>query len=105
MFTTLPFRLPNSFIKFLASFAASRVNILPNKSGLAECPKSFFCGFKLEFRKEMRGMFGDYVQAYNPYVALASRTDSCILLHPAGNMDGSYKMYSIKSTKVISRDK
>ena len=42
VFTTLPFRFPNSFIKFLASFAASRVNILPNKSGLAGCPKSFF---------------------------------------------------------------
>ena len=33
------------------------------------------------------------------------RTDGCIILFPAGNMDGSYKMYSIRSTKVISRDK
>ena len=56
----------------------------------------------------MRGIIGKYVQAYNPYCAsgtMEPRTDGCIILFPAGNMDGSYKMYSIRSAKVISRDK
>jgi len=64
-------------------------------------------GVKVDFVKEYRVGFGDYVEARDPAGksndAGASRTDSAIALWPTGNAAGSWKLLSLSTEQKVVR--
>jgi hypothetical protein len=108
--TTLPYLLPKLLMKWLVFFCVMRLNMLPNKSrtdGVLS-PIELFKGRKVDYKRDVRIGFGEYVQAINPNIvprnSMAPRTDGAIALMPTGNMQGSVKFYSLSTNRIITRD-
>jgi hypothetical protein len=108
--TTLPYQLPHSLLKWLVLFAVSRINMMPSaaKTGYSVSPIELFKGRKIDYKRDVRIGFGEYVQADDPNVnprnSLQSRTNGAIALLPTGNLQGSVKFYSLATGGVITRD-
>lgn len=70
-------------------------------------PRELLTGRKLDYKRDLRVGFGDYVQAYDPAVVKNSfqpRTHGCIVLSPLNNTQGTMYMLSLRSGKVVKRD-
>ena len=69
-------------------------------------PRVRFIGINIDFKKEYKLKFGDYVKAYNPAVTPNTtnlRTDPCIVLYPAGSVSRSWIFWNMKSKKYVGR--
>ena len=105
----LPFRMPHSWLQWLVYFCCSRVNVRPGSSdsdGLS--PREKFVGRKLDFHRDLRVGFGDYVQVHAQNIkknSMAPRTVGAIALLPMGNLQGSVRFISLQSLRVITSDK
>ena len=78
-----------------------RINSLDKVS-----PHGKFTGMKLDYHRDLRCGYGDYVQATVPNTdnSLSPRTFGCIALLPTGNTTGSVKMWCLATQSVITRD-
>jgi hypothetical protein len=93
----LPWELPGQLVEDLVSYATSRLNIRQT-TALAEniCPRVLFTGIPVDYRKELRFAFGDYVEAYEGTTNTSRvRSTACIALYPAGNSIGSWVLWKI----------
>jgi hypothetical protein len=66
-----------------------------------------FTGRKLDFQRDVRAGFGDYVQIKtNPRQMNSSeaRTRGCIVLMPLSNISGTFRMYSVDKGTIIDAD-
>ena len=105
--TSLPFTLTKLLLTFLVLFCVSRLNLLPSSNSLDKVsPHEQFTGLKLDFARDLRCGFGDYVQATVPNTdnTMSPRTMGCITLLPTGNTTGSVKMWCLATQSVIIRD-
>ena len=103
----LDYKLPISFINQLITFCLSRINVMTTRSLTGNwCPRVRMTGRKVDFRREYALTFGDYVEARDPQVVLNSmepRTEPCIALYPTLNVNGSWKMYNMATSRLVSR--
>jgi hypothetical protein len=107
---TLPYMLPKFFMRWLVFFCVMRLNMLPSKSRSDGILSSIelFKGRKIDYKRDVRIGFGEYVQALNPNITIRNsmvpRTDGAISLLPTGNLQGSVRFYSLSTKKIIVRD-
>lgn len=106
---TLPYTLPETLMKWLVSYSVSRLNMLPCGTRMdPTSPREIFTGRKIDFNRDLKLCFGEYVQAQDPSVqsnSLTERTVGCLVMLPMNNIEGSVKMYSLKSKSIITRDR
>jgi len=101
----LQWRLPRSLVKDLVAYAVSRVNI-QRTSVLSEniAPRVAFTGMPVQYQKELRFTFGDYVEAHegtdNTSRPLSA---ACIALFPIGNLTGSWQLFKIAGRTRVRR--
>ena len=68
-------------------------------------PRSLISGVPLDFKKHCQLVFGSYAQTHEePDLtnSLNTRTVGAICLGPTGNLQGSYKFFSLHSGKLIT---
>jgi len=103
----IDYKLPLSLVNQLVTFCVSRINVQTTSSLTSNwCPRVRLTGRKVDFKKEYSLTFGDYVEARNPQVVsntMTPRTDPCIALYPTLNVNGSWKLYNLRTKMVVSR--
>jgi len=70
-------------------------------------PRERFLGRKIDYQRDLRVGFGDYVQTYTPNIiknSMTSRTEGAIALLPLGNLAGSCKFFKLATKTVVTRD-
>ena len=105
--TSLPFILTKLLLTYCVLFCVSRLNLLPSSNSLDKVsPHEQFTGMKLDFSRDLRCGYGDYVQATVPNTdnSMSPRTMGCIALLPTGNTTGSVKMWCLATQTVVTRD-
>ena len=105
--TSLPFILTKLLLTYLVLFCVSRLNLLPSSNSLDKVsPHEQFSGLKLDFARDLRCGYGDYVQATVPNTdnSMSPRTMGCITLLPTGNTTGSVRMWCLATETVLIRD-
>jgi hypothetical protein len=110
--TSLPFKMPLKLIKFLVFFVVSRSNLMPSGTRVDPIsPSEVYHGRKVDFKRDLRVSFGDYVQTNAPIPdntkssVSKDRTEGAIALYPLNNEQGSVHFLHLKTFRVIVRDK
>ena len=103
----VPWDLPRipALVDGLIKCAVSRLNMHQGRTNDIP-PMVKFTGHKPRIDKEYALVWGDYCEAYDPKVVsntLDRRTESCIALYPCNTAHGSWRLYNIKTGKVITR--
>ena len=76
-------------------------------SGDCTSPRERFLGRKIDYQRDLRVGFGDYVQTYTPNIiknSMTSRTEGAIALLPMGNLAGACKFFKLSTKQVVTRD-
>ena len=101
------FTLPLILIPWLVYFCVSRINMLPSRGNMdLTSPRENFTGRKVDFKRDLRMGFGDYVHVHEDRVITNTtqpRTEEALCLLPLSNLAGSAQFLSLKTLKVISR--
>jgi len=103
--SVLQWQLPGSLVKDLVAYAVSRINI-QRTSALSEniAPRVAFTGMPVQYQKELRFAFGDYVEAHEGTDNRSRpRSEACIALFPVGNSTGSWQLFKISSHTRVRR--
>ena len=100
--------LPNIIIKMMVINAVMLMNAHINKQGVSQIysPREIVLRRNLDFGTHCTGVFGEYVLAYddnNITNTMQERAISGIYVGSAGNMQGSVKVLSLSSGKVVKR--
>ena len=103
----LPFTLTELGNTMLVLYCVSRINCQQSGSrpgGLS--PRELFSGRRVDGTLDFRAAFGDYAVCTVPKTnnTMASRTEDCIVMLPTHNRTGSFKMLSLATGKIITRD-
>ena len=104
----LPFeRVPKAFIIHLVHFSVMWINTFPAKKGISKrlSPRKIVLRRSLDYKRHVRGPFEQCVEAHEDAVIMntnRSRTYSGILLGPTGNIQGTQKVFDVK-TGVIKK--
>jgi len=101
------FVLPLILVRWLVYYCVSRINMLPSHqhSDLTS-PKENFTGRKVDFKRDLRLSFGDYVHVHEDRAITntsQSRTEEAICVFPLSNLAGSAQFLSLKTLKIVSR--
>jgi hypothetical protein len=105
--STLPYIMCKILLVWCVYFCVSRLNLQPYSQSLhGASPREQFIGRKISNSLDLRVGFGEYVQATVPITdsSMSPRTDGCITLFPVGNLQGSVRMLSLTSMRIITRD-
>ena len=101
------FVLPLILVRWLVYYCVSRINMLPSNQHFdLTSPKENFTGRKVDFRRDLRLSFGDYVHVHEDRAVTntsQARTEEAIFLFPLSNYAGSGQFLSLKTKKVVSR--
>ena len=108
IYHTLPFKLTLKLLSLLVLFSASRISMVPsvsNNTGASGWER--FYGLKLDYKKNFKAGFGDYVQAHNNASdnTMKSRTTGGLTLYDTGNKQGSWYIYNLETGRIIKRNK
>ena len=105
--TRLPYRVPKKQVKDLLFYSAKRMNSEATVNSIGNvCAIVRLKGRKVEYDKEYCCGFGDYLETCDPAVrtnAEEPRTKTAIVLWPAGNMRGSWKMFNLSTGEYTTR--
>ena len=69
-------------------------------------PRELVIRHKLDFKKHCRAQFGSYCEVHDepvPTNSMTSRTTPAIVLGPTGNLQGTYKFFSLTTGKKLKR--
>jgi len=105
--TSLPFVMTKLLLAFCVLFCVSRLNLLPSATSMDKVsPHEQFTGMKLDYSRDLRCGFCDYVQATMPNTdnSLSTRTLGCVTILPTGNSTSSVKMWCLSTKTVVTRD-
>jgi hypothetical protein len=108
--SSLPFRVPYIFMPYLVDFAVMRINSMPKSTMLSKIsPRELFTGRKIDYKKDLRFGFGDYVQVeitnvINKNSVRIPRTEGAIAMAPTGNLQGSVIFYLLSTKRFVTRD-
>ena len=103
----LPFKLSSILLMWLVFFCVSTINMIPTRIGEESIsPREKFIGRKLDYKRDLRIGFGDYVQLHPRCTdnTMTSRTEGGIALMSTGNLQGSVLFFSLKSKRIVTRD-
>ena len=103
----LPFTLTDLGNSMLVLYCVSRINCQQSGSrpgGLS--PRELFSGRRVDGNLDFRAAFGDYAVCTTPNTdnTMDSRTEDCIVMLPSLNRTGSYKMMSLASGRIVTRE-
>ena len=107
--SSLPFRaLPKRIKKELVRHAVGCLNMFPRRGGVSNhlSPRTLINGIPIKYSTQCRVPFGAYCEIHEenkPTNSMVSRTTPSISLGATGNLQGTYKFYSIKTEKVVVR--
>jgi hypothetical protein len=84
----------------------SCTNMFPCRGGVSNnlSPHTLICGVSFEYKTQCRVPFGTYCEIHDenvPTNIMQARTTPAISLGPTGNLQGTYKFYSLTTTKLI----
>jgi hypothetical protein len=106
--TTLPFKIiPIIIITHATIFSTMWINFFPPKGGVSQTlsPQAIVTGLYPDADKHCRILFGGYAQVHaKPHPsndAMVSRTVGGIALGPTGNIQGTHKLLSLLTGKLI----
>jgi len=106
---SLPYTLPAKLLLYLVLFVTYCLNIIPVKcNGIHMSPREVLTGRKVNYKRDLRFQFGEYIQATTPNVvsnSMQSRTDGDIALLSAGNVEGTIYAYNIATKRIVKRDR
>jgi hypothetical protein len=108
---TLPFKkMPQIMLIELIYYIVLWLNAFPKKSGVSGTllPCESVMRHKLNFTKHCRAQFGSYYEAHDEPVltnTMVTRSTPAIVLGPTGNLQGTYKFFSLETGKKIKRRK
>jgi hypothetical protein len=82
----------------------------PLKSGVSAnlSPRKLVIRHKLDFAKHYQAQFGSYCKVHDEPMltnSMTMRTTPAIVLGPTGNLQGTYKFFSLKTGKKIRQHK
>ena len=87
---SLPYMLPAKLLLCLVLFIVFCLNIVPVKcGGTYMSPKELMLQRKINYKRDLRFMFGEYIQATTPIIpsnSMHARTDGDIALLSTGNV-------------------
>ena len=104
---TLPFKklilieLIYHVVLWLNAFPLKNSGVSANLS-----PRELVIRHKLDFKKHCRAQFGSYCEVHDepvPTNSMTSRTTPAIVLGPTGNLQGTYKFFSLTTGKKLKR--
>jgi len=105
---TLPYTLPHVMLYWLLAYCTYCINLFPHKSSnYTASPRELLLGRKVNFTKDVRMEFGEYIQATSPHSVrntMSPRTEGAIALCPVGNIQGSIFVYLLHNRKIVKRD-
>ena len=103
----IPFTPTELCLTYLALYCVSRINCqqLGSKPG-GLSPRELFSGRRVDGNLDFRAAYGDYVVCTVPNTnnTMLSRTDDCIVMLPTHSRTGSFKMLSLATGKIVTRD-
>ena len=106
--SALPYKMPASLLLWLSYFVVFCLNCIPTSAGgFVISPREALTGRKLNFKRDLRFEFGEYIEDRNPNVipnSMEPRTNSMIPLLSTGNQQGSVYCYNIATKRVVPRD-
>ncbi len=108
---TLPFKkMPQVILIELIYHVVLWLNAYPTKSGVSDTlsPREFVLQQKLNFRRHCKARFGAYCEAHDeptPSNTMVSRSTPAIVLGPTGNIQGTYKVFNLRTGKKIKQRK
>lgn len=108
---TLPYQsITKLMVIELMHFCVMWLNSFPVKSGVSErwSPREIVSRHKLDAKLHCKIPFGAYCEVHNDRDitnTMESRTEQAICLGPTGNLQGSYKFFSLTTGKKIIRRK
>jgi hypothetical protein len=106
---SLPFKIvPIRFIKELVCYMVTCINMFPRRGGVSNnlSPRTLVSGIALNFKTHCRVPFGAYCEVHDedlPTNNMIARTSPAISLGPTGNLQGTYKFFSLLTKKLIVR--
>ncbi len=109
LLNTLPFtRMPQLILIELIYHAVLWINAFPSKSSISETlsPREILLCHKLDFKRHCKAPFGSYCEAHDeplPTNNMVLRSTPSIVLGPTGNLQGTYKIFSLTTGKKIKR--
>ena len=62
---------------------------------------------KIDYKRDLRVGFGDYLQAWTPNHktnTMHSRTNGCVALMPTGYVQGTVRCFQLHNEAVVNRD-
>ena len=92
----------------MVAYVVNRINVR-RTTGLTDnrAPRVMFTGQRVDYKKEFRAAFGDYVEAFRPRVQSNAvdqpRSEACIVLYPSANLNGSWILYSLVNHSRVRR--
>ena len=106
---TLPFKkMPRLMLIELVYHVVLWLNAFPAKSGVSETlsPREIVYRHKLDFAKHCKSPFGTYCEVHDeptPTNTMVTRSTPAIVLGPTGNLQGTYKFFSLATGKKVKR--
>ena len=100
--------LPFAVIKALINFITMWNNAVPASTGVSQeiSPREIVLRWQLDYKRHMRARFGAYCEVSEDddiTNTQKDRTTPSVCLGPTGNIQGTYKFYSLLTGKVIKR--
>ena len=105
---SLPYKLPDIILVWLVYAVVYNLNNTPRTSnpyGLS--PRILFDGRKINFKRDLKSSFGDYVQVHESDEiknTLKPRSKDAIFLKMRGNLQGTAEFLDLSTWKIIGRD-
>ena len=105
---SLDWNLPKALVNDLITYCVSRINVRTTSALMGqECPRVRLTGRKMDYKKEFKLAFGDYVEARDPDVTSNNithmRTQPCIALYPTPSINGAWKLLNLTTKMKVSR--
>jgi len=91
----------------LVYFCVFWLNSFPAKDGISDIlsPRAIVHGTNIDYNKHAKLEYGTYVQSHEEQDnTMATRTIGAIALHPTGNAQGGYYLYSLSTGKVLNHN-
>ncbi len=104
---TLPFKkMPQIMLVELIYHVVLWLNAFPKKSEVSETlsPREIVMRHKLDFAKHCRALFGSYCKTHDepvPMNTMITQWTPAIVLGPTGNLQGTYKFFSLETGKKM----
>ncbi len=101
-------RMPRLMLMELVYHVVLCLNVFPAKSGVSDTlsPREIIYRHKLNFAKNCKSLFRTYCEVHDeptPMNTMVTRSTPAIVLGPTGNLQGTYKFFSLAMGKKVKR--